>query len=140
MQQEKLNASDNLATFAAAAALFKSGAIVHHLSLIISAIAMAQLAFMPDQHQPSLFCVLFLGLIELWFAWRVAFDTALFKALSTKQLNTHEMDHALKDMGLIKMDRSDRPALDRYHGTLRLFILQCVIVAIQLLTYAAYAV
>lgn len=78
-----------------------------------------------------------LGLIEKYYAFRVAFDADLFHTLASDpaQLNerTGAMDEALGKLGLQPVDKTPRPWALRSQGALKLLRQQVLFLAVQLL-------
>lgn len=78
-----------------------------------------------------------LGLIEKYYAMRVAFDADLFQTLGSEARllpdTTQALDQALIALGLQPADKAGRPWAVRSQGALRLLRRQLVLVAVQLL-------
>ncbi|WP_459745853.1 hypothetical protein [Pseudomonas sp. 3A(2025)] len=80
-------------------------------------------------------CVVILGLIEKYYALRVAFDADLFQRLGNDARplseNTQALDQALSALGLQPADKAGRPWAVRSQGALRLLRQQLLFVALQ---------
>jgi hypothetical protein len=73
------------------------------------------------------------GLVELWFAARVAVDAALFRRLSREQGSPDWalLDSALTELRLLPADKAGRPAAARIAGAFRLLRLQIITLLVQ---------
>lgn len=78
-----------------------------------------------------------LGLLQKYWALRVAFDAELFQCMAseTEQLTqrTQAMDRALQCLSLQKPNRSDRSWGERSRGALKLLRRQAQLLAVQVL-------
>lgn len=78
-----------------------------------------------------------LGLIEKYWALRVAFDADLFNVLAAQpeQLDerTLALDQSLNALGLQPADRGGRPWAERSRGALKLLMRQTIFLALQVL-------
>lgn len=113
------------------AALLRRGQMLHHISLILSTLVLAQLAWQ-GVHQggaiektcPWMQAVaLLFGIAELWFAARVALDADLFGAIAEAKLDVVGLDKALTRLTR-KTRNSERGMNDRSQGSIRLLRLQ----------------
>jgi len=81
--------------------------------------------------------VVLIGLIEKYYAFRVAFDADLFQNLAdaANQLNerTIELDHALVLLRLQPVDKQARPWPLRSQGALKLLRQQVLFLALELM-------
>ncbi|MFS2156236.1 hypothetical protein ACCD10_02640 [Pseudomonas sp. Pseusp122] len=81
------------------------------------------------------------GLIEKYYAFRVAFDADLFQNLAddANQLNdrTVELDHALTTLGLLPVDKQSRSWAVRSQGALKLLRQQVLFLALELILMLA---
>jgi hypothetical protein len=73
------------------------------------------------------------GLVELWFAGRVATDAALFWHISVMKGGPDwtSLDGALTGLGLLPMAKTGRPAAARIAGAFRLLRLQTAALIVQ---------
>jgi len=78
-----------------------------------------------------------LGLMEKYWALRVAFDADLFNVLACQPERLDErtvtLDHSLNTLGLQPADRSGRPWTERSRGALKLLMRQTIFLALQVL-------
>lgn len=78
-----------------------------------------------------------LGLIEKYYAFRVAFDADLFHIVASDPQwptdRTAALDDALNKLGLQPLDKAGRPWALRSQGALRLLRQQVLFLAVQLL-------
>lgn len=77
------------------------------------------------------------GLLQKYWALRVAFDADLFDAVAQDAdavpHRTVDLDQALQSLGLQPADRAGRPWAERQRGALKLLRKQAVLVAAQVL-------
>ena len=119
------------------AALLRQGRRLDGLSsallLLCAALGLGQALARPADAGFILIClglVLF-GLLQKYWALRVAFDAALFERLGGLSLS--ELDDALLGLGLLPADKAGRPLAPRLRGALRLLRLQALALVLQLL-------
>lgn len=78
-----------------------------------------------------------LGLLQKYWAIRVAFDADLFALIARDAEaltgNTQALDQALQSLDLQPAKRAGRPWTERQHGALRLLRIQAVLVGAQVL-------
>ena len=121
------------------AALLDQGRTVDRLSCGLTAAAIAVLAILPalTPHFQWLSigfaaAAVAAGLAQTWFAIRVGFDAALFQRLASSG-DFAAIDAALTGLGLMPASKSGRPAAWRVAGARRLFRLQVLALAVQIL-------
>lgn len=126
-----------------AAALLDQGRSVDRLSCGLSAATIAVIAILPALSPSVLwtqigFCVaaVVAGLAQTYFAIRVGFDAALFHRLADTG-DFAAADAALVRLGLLPAAMSGRPAEARVAGARRLFLLQVLALAVQVLCVLA---
>lgn len=73
------------------------------------------------------------GLLQAWFAFRVAFDAALFQALGTDGAldGLPSLDGTLTGLGLMPEGKAGRPPVARARGATRLLAIQARLVVLQ---------
>ena len=73
------------------------------------------------------------GLVELWFAGRVATDAALFRQLSVMAGGPEwtALDAALTGLGVLPMAKAGRPPARRIAGAFRLLRYQAAVLTVQ---------
>lgn len=80
--------------------------------------------------------IVLIGLIEKYYAFRVAFDADLFQNIANdaNQLNdrTVDLDHALTALGLLPVDKQARSWAVRSQGALKLLRQQVLFLALEL--------
>jgi hypothetical protein len=80
--------------------------------------------------------IVLIGLIEKYYAFRVAFDADLFQNIANdaNQLNdrTVDLDHALTTLGLLPVDKQARSWTIRSQGALKLLRQQVLFFALEL--------
>jgi hypothetical protein len=80
--------------------------------------------------------IVLIGLIEKYYAFRVAFDADLFQNIANdaNQLNdrTVDLDHALTTLGLLPVDKQARSWTIRSQGALKLLRQQVLFLALEL--------
>jgi hypothetical protein len=80
--------------------------------------------------------IVLIGLIEKYYAFRVAFDADLFQNIANdaNQLNdrTVDLDHALTTLGLLPVDKQTRSWAVRSQGALKLLRQQVLFLALEL--------
>lgn len=81
--------------------------------------------------------IVVLGLMEKYWALRVAFDADLFSVLAAEPEHLSErtvaLDQSLNTLGLQPADRSARPWTERSRGALKLLLRQAIFLALQVL-------
>lgn len=132
-----MSKADDHALAAVTAALLKRGKMLHHVSLIFLVAAILLALGKGMRCTLPLGLGLALGIVELWFAFRVALDADLFGRLAGEKLETADMDKALSRLGLIKSEKSGRSMEDRAKGGLRLLKAQTLCLAGQILAFLA---
>lgn len=80
--------------------------------------------------------IVLIGLIEKYYAFRVAFDADLFQNIANdaNQLNdrTVDLDHALTALGLLPVDKQARSWAVRSQGALKMLRQQVLFLALEL--------
>jgi hypothetical protein len=129
----------------ATAALLEQGRTVNRLSCGLTAAAIAILAILPALTSQTQWtsigfaaAAVVAGLAQTWFAIRVGFDAALFHRLASTG-DIAAIDTALTGLGLMPSGKAGRPAAPRIAGARRLFRLQIVTLALQVLCLLAGA-
>lgn len=84
----------------------------------------------------SLWMIL-LGLLQKYWALRVAFDADLFALLARDPQRTPELDQALQSLGLQSAKRIGRPWAERQRGALKLLRKQAYLLAAQVVLTVA---
>lgn len=84
----------------------------------------------------SLWMIL-LGLLQKYWALRVAFDADLFALLARDPQRTPELDQALQSLGLQSAKRTGRPWAERQRGALKLLRKQVYLLAAQVVLTVA---
>lgn len=113
------------------------------LTLLGLAIGLAPLLGVAAQLLSALFCALLvlLGLVEKYWALRVALDAELFQRLADDAehltLHTADLDQALTGLGLQPANLAARSWDERSRGALRLLRLQALSLLAQLLLAVA---
>ena len=118
-----------IAAFTSAA--LRRGSMIHHISLFLSALVLAQVFFKGVIISICPATVLILGLAEFWLALRVAIDADLFEKIAEGQLDTRQLDEALLQSGLIKKEKTGRDMQGRSRGAFRLLKLQGICLFLQ---------
>lgn len=125
------------------ASLLRRGRTLDNLStgltLLSLAFGLAQLLITPVM--PLLIvmsaAIALLGLIEKYYALRVAFDADLFQAVASDEARLNErtiaLDQALVALKFQPVDKSGRPWALRSQGALKLLRQQLLFLAVQLL-------
>lgn len=72
-----------------------------------------------------------LGLVQSYFALRVAFDAEIFARLADNAFSATSFDDAMKSLGLSKDDRLSRPMSERARCAMRLLRGQAIFLALQ---------
>ena len=129
------------------AALLEQGRTLDGLSRLLTAGAvmlLLLLAFFGDQMPfersallaAALALAALLGLAQLYFAFRVGFDAALFRRLATDPTPTglEALDAGLEELGLRPATAGARPIGDRIRGARRLLRRQALCLTLQLAT------
>ena len=129
------------------ASLLRRGKALDGLSSAVTllglAIGLAPLLGAPAQPLSALFCalLLLLGLVEKYWALRVALDAELFQHLADDAehlaLRTLDLDQALTRLGLQPANLVARSWDERSRGALRLLRLQALSLLAQLLLAVA---
>jgi hypothetical protein len=127
------------------AALLDQGRTVDRLSCGLTAAAIAVLVILPalTPHFQWLSigfaaAAVAAGLAQTWLAIRVGFDAVLFQRLAGTG-DFAAIDGALTGLGLTPAGKSGRPAAARVAGARRLFRLQILALAVQILCLLAGA-
>ena len=82
--------------------------------------------------------MIILGLLQKYWALRVAFDADLFALMAKDIERTGELDQSLQSLGLQPANRTSRPWTERQRGALKLLRKQAYLLGAQvLLTLAA---
>jgi hypothetical protein len=141
--------STEAALAATTAALLDQGRIPDRLSQLLTVGAVLLLLFLGPLtgHDGMTTAVLLLalsvrlGLIELYFAFRVGFDAALFRALAagTALPNLPALDASLLRLGLRPAAATPRPLEDRIDGARKLLRRQVWCLVLQLAAMIAAA-
>jgi hypothetical protein len=134
------------------AALLEQGRALDRLSRLLTAAAVVLLlllALFADQTPPDLSGPLamalaltaLLGLAELYFAFRVGFDAALFRQLAADPTPTglETLDASLAELGLRPATAGSRPLAERIRGARKLLRRQALCLALQLATLVVAA-
>ena len=125
-----------------AAALLDQGRAVDRLSRMVTTAALGGLVFYPVVAMRPLWTplgftglVALAGLVEMYFALRVAFDQALFNRIAgaREAPDFAVMDEALMRLGLMPASKAGRPVAARVAGASRLLQLQILAFAVQVL-------
>jgi hypothetical protein len=147
----KPTAPDGPALMITTAALLEQGRALDGLSRLLTAgavILLLLLAPFVDQMPPetselagALALAVLLGLAELYFAFRVGFDAALFRQLATGPALTglDALDASLTRLGLRPGAASPRPLDDRIRGARKLLRRQALCLVLQLATMVVAA-
>jgi len=137
------NSPSGLAPTLVCADLLAQGSKVHYLSVTMSGVAALALMLMSNMVLITamlLMAVIVLGLLELMYAIRVGFDSALLRRLANKQLgSTKELDDTLIELKLIPSKKRGRELNDRLQGCMALFktqVIFCLLQALVLLSIA----
>ena len=77
--------------------------------------------------------MIILGLLQKYWALRVAFDADLFALLARDTARTPDLDHALVELGLQSAKRVGRPWTERRRGALKLLRKQAWLLGAQAL-------
>ncbi len=135
---------DETAMAITAASLLEQGRQLHACTLlvIVSIFALALVGLATDRIDATVavlcLCALAAALAELWFAIRVGFDAALFRAVASGKIDLLRLDAAFQQLGLVSAEKSGRPIALRIKGGLALLRLQgmCLLAAVLLLLAA----
>jgi hypothetical protein len=121
------------------AALLTQGRTLDHLSRLLTAGALFGLLAhaVVNDADPVLVTVALLvatlaGLAQTYYAVRVGFDAALFGQLSEAALDLPALDSALQRLGLLPVDKTDRPLEARIAGARALFRTQVTMLTVQI--------
>lgn len=125
------------------ASLLRRGRSLDHLStgitLLSLVLGLTQLWITPPSPLLMILvaAMVLIGLIEKYYAFRVAFDADLFQNLAddANQLNdrTVELDQALSALGLQPVDKQARSWALRSKGALKLLRQQVLFIALELI-------
>lgn len=142
----------NPALMIATAAFLEQGRILDRLSRLLTAAALILLpllALLAPQMRSETWNVvagalglaIALGLAELYFAFRVGFDAALFRELAAGSALTglDQLDASLTWLGLRPKTAGSRPLDDRIGGARQLLRRQALCLALQLATMVVAA-
>jgi len=142
----------NPALMIATAAFLEQGRALDRLSRLLTAAAVTLLlllALLAAQMRSetwnlmagTLGLVILLGLAELYFAFRVGFDAALFRELAAGSSLTglDQLDASLTWLGLRPKAAGSRPLDDRIGGARKLLRRQALCLALQLATMVGAA-
>lgn len=77
--------------------------------------------------------MIILGLLQKYWALRVAFDADLFALMAKDIERTSELDQALQTLGLQPANRASRPWTERRRGALKLLRKQAYLLGAQVL-------
>ena len=77
--------------------------------------------------------MIILGLLQKYWALRVAFDADLFALMAKDIERTGELDQSLQTLGLQPANRASRPWTERQRGALKLLRKQAYLLAAQVL-------
>ena len=77
--------------------------------------------------------MIILGLLQKYWALRVAFDADLFALLARNKDRTPDLDQTLQSLGLQPAKRAGRPWAERRRGALKLVRKQAYLLAAQVL-------
>ena len=132
---------------AAAADLLDQGALVNRLSIAVTAIAIAilLLPMLPPSEAtlPTAAVVALFGIFELFMAFRVSLDAALFRRLANdaqaERLDVAAFDAAMLALKLMSAGKAGQPIAKRFAGARRLLIIQAAMLLIQVIAAAAGA-
>lgn len=122
---------------AVTAALLRQGRLLDGCSgallLLGAAFGLAQLIGAPRDPWLAAICLglVLAGLVQKYWALRVAFDAELFERID--RLGLAELDAALHGLGLLAEGKAGRPLHERSGGALRLLKRQALLLALQVL-------
>ena len=132
------------------ASLLRRGGSLDRLSTgitLLGALLGLSQYFMTSLEYWGLVCsasLVLLGVLQKYWALRVAFDADLFQHLAAGARDlperTRALDHALTALGLQPADRSGRPWNERISGALKLLRRQALLVAAQVLLTLVFIV
>ncbi|MEZ0259790.1 MAG: hypothetical protein ACAH80_02205 [Alphaproteobacteria bacterium] len=125
---------------AVTAAILHRGRMLNYVSLVLSALVVAQFLSKGAAFGVCPSLVLALGLAEFWFAARVALDANLFEKIADGKLSTKDIDDSLLRLGLIKQEKAGRSMEDRSRGAFRLLKLQGMCLLGQMAAFIAGAI
>ena len=123
------------------AAVLRRGEMLHHISLLLTFLILAQAMlcriFERRTPHPWLLAVAVLsGVLEFWFAARVALDADLFETIASEKTDLKQFDKAMARLGMAKPEKAGRSVDERSRGALRLFKRQGLFLAIQVAAFA----
>ena len=123
------------------AGVLRHGKMLHHISLLITFLIVAQVMlsriFEKRVPHPWLLAVVVLsGVLEFWFAARVALDADLFETIASEKSDLKQFDEAMARLGMAKPEKAGRTVDERATGALRLFKRQGLFLAIQVAVFA----
>jgi hypothetical protein len=120
--------------------LLTAGAVT--LLLLLALFADQMLSNLSGPLAVALALAALLGLAQLYFAFRVGFDAALFRQLATEPGPTglEALDASLAELGLRPAAAGSRPLAERIRGARRLLRRQALCLALQLATIIVAAV
>jgi hypothetical protein len=79
------------------------------------------------------------GVVEFWLAARVMLDAELFEAIAARTNDLAGFDRAMRDLGLVRADKTSRDLSQRILSTFRLLKLQVAALGIQIAVLVAGA-
>jgi hypothetical protein len=113
------------------AALLDQGRLIHHASLLISAIALLTTALLAEPSVIFGIAFLLLFALELYLAIRIAFDARLFASLATDACVDAHFDSAMRALALLSQSKVGRDWTTRCRGARHLFHAQALVLAAQ---------
>ena len=119
------------------ASLLKTGKCIDHASSVMLLCTMFFVLQRPDPI--GFFPSVLIGMLQKYFAWRVAFDAELFAVLSQAPSETATLDGALVSLFGKKKVRPNRSMQSRWSGAKSLLVWQasCAMAQFALLLYLA---
>lgn len=126
--------------FAAMGALLRQGRLLAALSLLLLAVSLLAVLFVPVVVKAAqVGLVVLAASLQLYYAMRVDLDARLFEALARdgepKTASTR-LDAALRNIGLLRGEVPDRPWPRRFAGARGLLLKQAGCIAVQALALA----
>jgi hypothetical protein len=123
------------------AGILRRGAMLHHISLLFNFLIPAEVILCrilaKRVPHPWLLAVsLLAGVLEFWFAARVALDAGLFETIADEKTDIKQFDAAMVSLGMAKPEKAGRSVEERARGALRLFRRQILFFAIQAIAFA----
>jgi hypothetical protein len=126
------------------AAVLRRGRMLHHISLILSALVLAQFLLLGLYKTDALAAwprilalVIVFGIAEIWYAARVALDADLFEAIGGAKLDATGLDRAMMRLGLTIEAKAGRGMEERARGGFRLLKLQGLCLLGQTVAFVA---